>query len=102
MVAIVFRAESMHDMFTIFRQMFLFNMQEVSLMAGTNGYHYTVLIIFGIITALIEAAQRDKPLVSDWINQNHLLIRWSFYILLMISILSLGIFSTREYIYFQF
>ncbi len=102
MVAIVFRAESMHDMFIIFRQMFLFNIQEVSLMAGTNGYHYTVLIIFGIITALIEAAQRDKPLVSDWINQNHLLIRWSFYILLMLSILSLGIFSTREYIYFQF
>jgi alginate O-acetyltransferase complex protein AlgI len=101
-VAIVFRAESVPDMMLIFRQMFLFGTQEFTLLQGVNGYHLKALVAFITVTGVIEALQREKPLVSDWINQQNPVVRWSFYTLLMLAIFSFGVFSEKEYIYFQF
>lgn len=102
LISVVFRSNNIHDMFTIFKQMFLFNIQPFNLTEGVNGYHFAVVMGFAAVAGIIEALQKEKPLISDWINQHHIVIRWTFYVLLVLSILAFGIFSNKEYIYFQF
>lgn len=102
MISVVFRSNNVTDMFTIFSQMFLFHEQPFNLLSGVDGYHFAVVMAFAAAAGIVEALQREKPLVSDWINQYNAIGRWTFYVILVLSILAFGIFSNKEYIYFQF
>jgi alginate O-acetyltransferase complex protein AlgI len=102
MISVVFRSNSVQDMMTIFSQMFLFGAQSFALLDGVNGYHFITVILFTGLVVLVESLQREKPFFSDWVNQLWFPVRWSIYVVLMLVILSFGIFSTKEYIYFQF
>ncbi len=102
LISVVFRSDNTTDMMTILKQMFLFGKQPFHLLTGVNGYHFLVVMSTVAFTVWVESLQKEKPLVSEWINQHHPFIRWSFYVVLMLVILCFGVFSNKEYIYFQF
>lgn len=103
LISVVFRANTISDMMLIFKGMWLFNAQDFNLIqhAGFE-YHLIVLSVLVPGLVLVEALQREKPLVSDWINQYHPAVRWSFYLAIITLVLGFGVFSNKEYIYFQF
>ena len=103
LTVVSFRANSTADLLVIYKNIFTAPMTPVS-MKMFNYDYYNLFVLLGcmLFAGMIEYLQRDKQLICDWINQYKPWIRWSFYIAVMLIILNFGIFSSKEYIYFQF
>jgi alginate O-acetyltransferase complex protein AlgI len=103
LTVVCFRANAAADLLLIYHNIFSDPFAPLS-MATFNGdvYNLSVLLIFMTLTGLVEYFQKGKVLVSDWINEFPAWIRWAFYILLITVIFNFGMFSSKEYIYFQF
>lgn len=103
LTVVCFRANSTHDLFLIYHNIFSAPLAPL-LLSTFNGdvYNLVVLLSFMLLAAIVEFSQKDKPLISDWINQFKPWVRWAFYLALILAIFNFGIFSSREYIYFQF
>ncbi|MFO7722463.1 MAG: MBOAT family O-acyltransferase [Bacteroidales bacterium] len=103
LTVVCFRANSASDLLLIYRNIFSDILAPLS-MKTFNGdvYNLSVLLVFMTLAGLVEYLQKEKVFVSDWINGYSAWIRWAFYIVLITVIFNFGMFSSREYIYFQF
>ena len=101
--AVSFRAQDTTDMFTIYGNFFKLGQSNFSMSTyGNDSYTFFSLVILTFIFALVEAFQGKHSFISDWLNTKKAYFRWAFYIILMLIILNFGLFSNKEYIYFQF
>jgi alginate O-acetyltransferase complex protein AlgI len=103
LTVVCFAANSTSDLFLIYHHIFSRPFAPITMdMFMGDTFNMVVMFAALFMTALVEFAQKDKPLVSDWINQYHPRVRWTFYIVLLVIIFNFGVFSSKEYIYFQF
>lgn len=69
---------------------------------GLDWKDFMVLIAACMILLKVSCLQQKKG-ISDWILRQHLLIRWGFYVISIISILIFGTygfgFNAQEFIY---
>jgi D-alanyl-lipoteichoic acid acyltransferase DltB (MBOAT superfamily) len=72
---------------------------SASLGMGKYDIYISILAIFLLL--LVEIFQRTHSF-RDWVNSKPIVLRWSFYYLVMFSILLFGVFQQKQFIYFQF
>jgi alginate O-acetyltransferase complex protein AlgI len=103
LTVVCFRANSSSEILLIYKNIFRYPLAPMNpdLING-DFFNLSVLMIFVALVASVEFFQKDKPLISDWINQYPTIVRWVFYVLLIVVIFNFGMFSSKEYIYFQF
>lgn len=115
---VFFRAYSLSDAFYILSNLFsglndlyahiiVFNVPEIinNLVQKGLGFNdlQNIMIVFGSIIFLeIIQIMQKKSDISSFISQKPILIRWSFYYALVLSILFFGVFNKTQFIYFQF
>ncbi len=103
LTVVSFRANSTEDLLLIYSHIFRGIAAPLTIeMFRGDIYNMIVLFVFLILAGMVEFYQKDKSLISDWINRFNPCIRWAFYLILISVIFNFGIFSSREYIYFQF
>ncbi len=103
LTVVCFRANSTADLITIYKNIFTAPFAPLTMKTfNYDVYNLIVLLVAGTFAGVIEFLQKDKTYLPDWINRFNPWIRWSFYLVVVIAILNFGIFTTKEYIYFQF
>jgi D-alanyl-lipoteichoic acid acyltransferase DltB (MBOAT superfamily) len=111
---IFFRANTVADAFYIISNLFtnvgyvLTNITAlgtgqgiISTSLGLDKYDIYISILTISFLLLVELFQRAQSF-RDWVNSRPIVMRWSFYYLIMFSILLFGIFQQNQFIYFQF
>ena len=107
---IVFRANSLsqglgmlRSLVTVWNPWVLFDGSLLQL--GLPGKEWNVLLLSLAILFAVSVLQR-KLRLRDWINRQHLLIRWSIYLLAILAIYFMGTygegFRTQDFIYGAF
>jgi alginate O-acetyltransferase complex protein AlgI len=103
MSSVFFRAYSFTDALTLFRNLPEFELNQLKLTSiGDDPVNLALSYIFMVIMVILQMGQGKHATVVEYISGKHFFIRWSFYILLVYIILNFGIFSNREFYYFQF
>lgn len=106
---IFFRANSLSDSFTIVNGIFNnFDLGQVfnneTYLVGFKINEFKIICIFIILLLLAEIAHSKRSLVER-IKQQGVIFRWSFYTIIVLTIVIFGIYGERniqEFIYFQF
>jgi D-alanyl-lipoteichoic acid acyltransferase DltB (MBOAT superfamily) len=105
---IFFRANSVQDSFYIVKNLFVNNFSKLVgedlFSLGLDKYDFKVAIVSIIVLLFVHLVQR-KIVVSNWVANQWLPIRWSLYIGLILTILIFGFYGQNEeaqFIYFQF
>ncbi|MBE6072833.1 MAG: MBOAT family protein [Clostridium butyricum] len=106
---IFFRANSIHDIKIIFKNMFINNpwiFTDGSLFnLGLNVPEFVLVIISIIILILIDYLKTKFDLL-DKLSKQNLIFRWCIYIIAVLSILLFGVYgsgySVQQFIYAQF
>jgi len=102
---VLFRANSMHDAGVLFRHMFNFSAWSDNgyqvLVSGIGRSGFLTMLTAIVFMETIHILERRQPL-SVLLSDVPIALRWGFYHLLLLSILLLGVFEQREFIYFQF
>ncbi len=97
---IFFRANNLFDALYIVKNIF----------KGPNWHHYTIGLnqsefVIALLSILfmesVHLMQRHRRM-RRFLNNKPKALRWSIYIVVLISILMFGVFSNQEFIYFQF
>jgi D-alanyl-lipoteichoic acid acyltransferase DltB (MBOAT superfamily) len=106
---IFFRANNMHDALVMIGKIPAF-FGEVATMARTGNWNYGIpiapfrLALCFVVIAILESVhllQRNGN-VAEMIDRKPTIVRWVVYYTLLLAIIYLGVFSNREFIYFQF
>jgi len=101
--SIFFRARSVGDALTLLSNMGQLSWEQFSLDSiGNDPVNLFLSYIFMIMLITFQMLQGKRATVIDFINERHFLFRWTFYVILVYIILNYGIFSNREFYYFQF
>ena len=100
-----FRAPSFHEAITIYGNIFSASTKSFSSYAlSVKELNFTLLILGFYF--ILEWSEHNFGSLSEWLFKRNLLIRWSFYILLIIAIILLGSYGSEmndnQFIYFQF
>ena len=111
---IFFRAPTIHDAIYISSHVFsgwhsLASSAGIKSIVTSLGENDTIIGTYNITTGLllicfleyIQTKTKDKY-TMDIVKHKPLYWRWSFYYLLIISILVIGVYNNQEFIYFQF
>lgn len=101
---VFFRAKNFETIQLLVRQLYKFNWQQIDLNAfGSNMKVELIMsIILIIVLEIIQFITRKEGIIKA-IKQLSSPIRWSFYLLIVFSILLIGAFhQSQEFIYFQF
>jgi alginate O-acetyltransferase complex protein AlgI len=105
---IFFRATSVADALYIVGHLFdnlgiITNFQalENSVLLGLGRTGFTIALLAIIGMELVQLVQRGGSVRAQLARQPAL-VRWSAYYLLVITILLLGVYGSRQFIYFQF
>lgn len=107
---IFFRAKDVMTAFYIVKHIFteipdlifkLLNHQKVSEPLGLSREDFVLSVILIIFLEVVHYIQRKKNL-SEIFTQKPIYIRWAVYYTLTLIILYLGVFESRQFIYFQF
>ncbi|NTV83846.1 MAG: MBOAT family protein, partial [Bacteroidales bacterium] len=103
MTSIFFRAASVHDALTLYKNLPHFRLEQLRLDSiGSDPANFLLCYLFLIMLVGFQQLQGKYETVMAYISGKHLMIRWSFYILLVYIILNFGVYSNREFYYFQF
>jgi hypothetical protein len=103
MSSVFFRAYSFADALTLFSNLPHFELNQLNLASiGNDPVNMALSYIFMVILIILQMGQGKHATVIEYISGKHFFIRWSFYIILVYFILNFGIFSNREFYYFQF
>lgn len=105
---IIFRASSLKgavrmiaSIFTVYNPWILFD--DSLLKLGLVGKDWNVLILSLTILFIVSALQERQVRIRDWINEQHVVIRWPIYILAIWAILLMGTygfgFNAQDFIY---
>ena len=101
---VFFRANTLADAFYIFKNMFANLIQDYAAvhLGGMGGY-WGLFIALALLAVMI-IVQIIREYFSDTVKKlsRHIIVRWSFYYLIIILILLFGMFEKRDFIYFQF
>ncbi len=111
---IFFRANTVTDAFYIISNIFtnvgyvLRNITAIgtgqgiiSSSLGLDKHDIYISILAILFLLLVEMFQRAQSF-REWVNSKPIVMRWSFYYLILFSILLFGIFQQNQFIYFQF
>lgn len=99
----MFRSNSTKDLFVLFQNLSVFDGTMLIPEYFRRRIIDLLFVLFYIV--LMEVAQyfqKDHEHFTDAMSKEKLFVRWPVYIFLLFSVLKLGVFSTKEYIYFQF
>ncbi len=103
LTVVCFRANSTDDLITIYKNIFSAPLAPLTMKTFSHDvYNLIVLLVTGAFIFVVEFLQKDKTFLPDWINRFNPLFRWAFYLVILQAILNFGMFTTKEYIYFQF
>ncbi len=100
---IFFRANSVGDAFTLIQNLFKIDASQFHLLHFPKVEAYELVVIFlliGLMTlfyAMEEWGFKRLPLFSE-----NVVVRWATYVLLMVLIIGLGVYTSNDFIYFQF
>jgi alginate O-acetyltransferase complex protein AlgI len=111
---IFFRTASMHEAVYVIRHLGagwgnVFSGPGIKSLCAALGANDTISGIYNVVSGILlilmmELAQnktKDNPVITI-VKNKPLLLRWSVYYFLIISILLIGAFNNQEFIYFQF
>ena len=107
---IAFRAETIRQAVDIYRSIFTvcnpWVLVDGSLLQlGLDGRDWNVLILSLAVFAMVSFLQQ-KICIRDWINRQHICIRWSIYLLAVLSIIIYGSYGVgyqaQDFIYGAF
>ncbi|NMM47236.1 MBOAT family O-acyltransferase [Marinigracilibium pacificum] len=99
---VFFRANNISDAFVLLSNSLKVESQQLSFaLLETPKNQLITAIIFIFILEVIQHFQGKKE-IEEWMAFNKKPIRWVFYILLIAAILNFGIFTSNDFIYFQF
>jgi D-alanyl-lipoteichoic acid acyltransferase DltB (MBOAT superfamily) len=104
---IFFRANSIHDAFAIIQRLFAFEDNSSGLKTLLKDIRYEqhdfILAALAIIVMeTIHFYQEQKGSVESWINARPIYVRWGIYYGALLTIIFLGVWENRQFIYFQF
>ncbi len=104
---IFFRANSIHDAFAIVQKLFAFEEEGAGFKALLKSIRYEQrdFIIAALAIIVMEAVhfyQEKKGSVEAWINARPICLRWGIYYGVLFTIIFLGVWENRQFIYFQF
>ncbi|WP_342039373.1 MBOAT family O-acyltransferase [Pontibacter indicus] len=111
---VFFRANNISDAWYITTHMFSgFGESAREIMFNVNGAWIKYLLfnqppntialsLFFIIILLVIEYFHRKDLLNSGVNSLPTIARWGFYYFLLITIITLGVFKSNEFIYFQF
>jgi len=97
---IIFRAASIEDAFIFMSRLFtkeLFSLPSIEVQNESSLVLYSLILIFN----LIEWVHRDKEFALSNLNL-HIVLRWSFYIIIILLICFYKSPTSENFIYFQF
>jgi D-alanyl-lipoteichoic acid acyltransferase DltB (MBOAT superfamily) len=95
---IFFRANSLTDAFNIIRYIFTW---QKGLFIGT--VQSLIYSFFGLFILLIAELKNEYfPNAFSFSNSRYIGVRWGYYLILIVIILSFGVFNNSQFIYFQF
>lgn len=105
---IFFRANNIHDAAYVAKQVITGIPNAVRHFRDTFNYDYgmpltEIMACFGLIAFLefIQSVQKHKD-IPGWLQTVPRPVRWSIYLTLILAILSYGVFTDKQFIYFQF
>ncbi len=104
---VFFRANSLNDAIYILNNALNFSSMGInSLLSGAvnlglKRYDILIAILSVAFMEIIHLIQR-KTKIREFISSKPIFLRWSFYIVLLFTILIFGVFELNEFIYFQF
>lgn len=99
---IFFRANTLPDAIYISKNIFVINSFEI-INTGLTTFDFTLSKYLILFLILIQFIQRNTNLKEKLFNEN-LLVRWLFFLILIIAIIFWGYYPTEpsQFIYFQF
>jgi D-alanyl-lipoteichoic acid acyltransferase DltB (MBOAT superfamily) len=98
---VFFRATSLSEVWFILTHMFSASTAAQSLNLGLQGMDVPVALIALVIMEVVHALQRHTP-VRQLLGGQSWWLRWSVYATAVLMILLFGMFSSQDFIYFQF
>jgi alginate O-acetyltransferase complex protein AlgI len=105
---IFFRADSLSDAYYIVTHLFTGWSKAFNLSGLLQSIHFGMLkkelavALVSLAAMLLLHILRKKDSFEDFIAKRHIVLRWSFYVVLLLWILTFGDASTENFIYFQF
>ncbi len=95
-----FRIQSIGDTFHYFGKIFSnFNLPWLAF--DIDNLELAILLFAIFLMELFQYLRRNKTL-EDWLSGKHILFRWFIYLLICFTIINFGVFSQKQFIYFQF
>lgn len=106
---IFFRANHLSDAVYIITHLFsgLGNITDIKAVLnllftlGLNQYEFIIAVVSIAVMEFVHITQK-RGSIRDLISRQPLILRWTVYYLLVMSILVFGVFGSHEFIYFQF
>jgi len=105
---IFFRADTISDVFDIISNLFtgwekVFTVKPLGNIPfwGPLKFEFIVSLLSIVILLLVELKERRVNMI-DWFSEKPIWVRWSVYYSIILSILLLGNFGSKQFIYFQF
>ncbi len=102
---IFFRAQTFGDAIIMYKNLFSSSINSLySYGLGKPEFTFTIIIL--IIMMFIELIAEKKENLYAWINNRHLIVRWTMYIIIVTIILFVGYYGEKmpisNFVYFQF
>jgi alginate O-acetyltransferase complex protein AlgI len=98
---IFFRAKDFKQANYFIRNMFCFNSKSTFFSTPFVNYNVVLGVFFIIIILIIEHIQGETR-IDLFVAKKKPLVRWIFYICLILCIINFGVFGNNQFIYFQF
>ncbi len=103
---VFFRAASIDDALLILKQASLIEKQQLGIymfdISQCRVEELYLSIAFIALLMIFEIAQYNKKNIGQSINQLPFILRWGFYLAIVLTVLFVGIFEKDQFIYFQF
>ena len=98
---IFFRAASVGEALLLFKQMFqgTGDLGALIFLENPIDFGLALLLIGGLLVQ--EAIVKERQ-IDQYLTRRPALIRWAFYVSVLLAILWLGVFTQNDFIYFQF
>jgi hypothetical protein len=98
---ILFRANSLSDAAYIVRSIPANFLNISGLFVGTSRFEFALALVFIFILLAVELFQRSKPGLP-FLDAKPMVLRWSYYYLIVFAIVVFGVTQESQFIYFQF
>ncbi|MBD3386585.1 MBOAT family protein [candidate division KSB1 bacterium] len=97
---IFFRANNLFDALYIIKNIFA-DLSWHQYTVGLNQTEFVIAVLSILFMECIHMMQRHRRM-RQFLNNKPKTLRWSVYLILLLSIIMFGVFTKQEFIYFQF